>query len=148
VKSNGPLILASLLAVLFMTFHVADDIVRGTEKGGTGSLFAVPILVAWLYGALILTGRRSGYVITLLGSLVGTVACVVHFLATGGVAGRGIAESNGALFFVWVLVALGVASAFAFVLSLRGLGSAFAWRGPRLGLALRVGRPRGGRTPS
>jgi len=34
-------------------------------------LVAVPILVVWPYGTLVLAERRSGYVIILLGSLLG-----------------------------------------------------------------------------
>src|ERR1039457_4150766 len=43
------LIVASLLSILFLTFHLTDDIVRGMEKGGASNLVAVPILVVWLY---------------------------------------------------------------------------------------------------
>jgi hypothetical protein len=40
-------------------FHLADDIIRGMEKGGVSTLVAVPILVAWLYGTLVLAGDRG-----------------------------------------------------------------------------------------
>ena len=121
MKQNVALLVASLLAILFMTIHLADDIVRGMEKGGVENLLAVPILVTWLYGVLVLTGRRSGYVINLLGSLLGSYVPVVHFRGAGGVCGGGIAQSSGALFFVWTLVALGVTAVFSFLLSVRGL---------------------------
>jgi hypothetical protein len=62
------LTIASLLSILFMTFHLTDDIVRGMEPGTLSNLIAVPILVVWLYGTLVLAERRSGYVIILLGS--------------------------------------------------------------------------------
>src|SRR5262249_36179995 len=127
----GMLTIASLLSVLLMTFHLADDIVRGMEKGGPSNLLAVPILVTWLYGALVLAERRSGYVITLLGSFLGAFVPLLHFRSPGGVAGGGIATSSGAFFWVWTLVALGVTSAFAFVLSARGLWSDFTSRARR-----------------
>ena len=117
---------ASLLSVLFVTLHLADDIVRGMERGGLPNLLAVPILVTWLYGTLMLGERRSGYIITLLGTLLGTLMPVVHS-EWRGVAGRGIATSSG-LFWVWTLIALGVSSAFAFVLATRGLWSDFRSR--------------------
>ena len=41
--------IASLLTILLLTFHLADDIVRGYEKGGTSNLLAIPIAVVWLY---------------------------------------------------------------------------------------------------
>jgi hypothetical protein len=61
---DAMLTIASLLSILFMTFHLTDDIIRGMEKGGVSTLVAVPILVVWLYGTLVLAERRSGYVIT------------------------------------------------------------------------------------
>ena len=121
MKRNVSLTIASLLAILFMTLHMADDIVRGMEPGGIWDLVVVPILVIWVYGTLMLAERRSGYVITLLGSLLGATVTVIHFKGAGGVAGGEIAKSSGAVFFVWTLVALGVTSVFAFVLSAQGL---------------------------
>src|SRR5678816_1502773 len=44
LKNNLLLIIASLLSILFMTFHLADDIARGFEKGGLSNLTAVPII--------------------------------------------------------------------------------------------------------
>jgi len=35
LKNNLLLIIASLLSILFMTFHLADDIARGFEKEGS-----------------------------------------------------------------------------------------------------------------
>jgi len=67
MKPNVLLTIASLLSILLLTFHLAGDIVRGMEKGGLSNLIAVPILVVWLYGTLVLAERRSGYVIILLG---------------------------------------------------------------------------------
>ena len=69
---------ASLLSILFMTFHLTDDILRGMASGRVSDLVAVPILVLWLYGTLVLAERRSGYVIILLGSLLGLVVPVIH----------------------------------------------------------------------
>ena len=122
MKHGVMLTITSLLSILFMTFHLADDIVRGMEKGGPSNLIAVPILVAWLYGTLVLAERRSGYVIILLGSLLGSGVPIIHFRAAGGVVG-GIAQSSGAFFFVWTLVALGVTAVFSVILSARGLWS-------------------------
>lgn len=104
-----------------MTLHLADDIVRGFEPGNVSNLLAVPILVTWLYGTLALAGRRSGYLIVLVASLLGAFVPVLHFRAAGGVAGGVIARSDGAFFWVWTLVALGVAAVFAAVLSAQGL---------------------------
>lgn len=130
MRHNIALTVASLLSMVFVTLHVADDIVRGLANGGLSSLIIVPIVVIWLYGTLELSDRRSGYVIILLWSLLGAVVPVVHFSGTGGVAAGEIAKSSGSLFFVWTQIALGVTAVFSIILSVRGL-----WK-------LRRGRPR------
>jgi hypothetical protein len=121
MKHNAMLTIASLLSVLFVTFHLADDIIRGMEKGGVSTLVAVPILVVWLYGTLVLAERRAGYVIILLGSLLGLAVPVIHMMGKGVGVGSNIANSSGAFFFVWTLLALGVTALFSVILSVRGL---------------------------
>ncbi len=115
------LVVASLLSVLFITLHTADDIVRGMEPGTLFDLIVVPILVVWLYGTLVLGERRSGYVIILLGSLLGLVVPVIHMKGKGVGVASGIANSSGGFFFVWTLIALGVTALFSIVLSARAL---------------------------
>ena len=114
------LTIASLLSILFTTFHVTDDIVRGMAPG-TLSTFAalVPVLVVWLYGTLVLAERRSGYVIILVGSLLGLLAPVLHLRGAG--VGGTIAKSSGAFFFIWTLIALAMTALFSVILAARGL---------------------------
>lgn len=121
MKQNLLLTITSLLSVLFTTFHLTDDIVRGFEKGGVSNLIAVPILVVWLYGALVLGGRRSGYVIIVLASLLGLLVPVLHMMGKG--VGGEFAKSSGAFFFIWTIIALGVTSLISVILSVRGLWS-------------------------
>jgi len=118
MKHNILLVIASVLSILFMTFHLTDDIVRGMEPGTLFDLIAVPILVVWLYGTL-LAERRSGYVIILLGSLLGLVVPVIHMKGAG--VGGTLAKSSGAFFFIWTLIALGVTALFSVILSARAL---------------------------
>jgi hypothetical protein len=121
MKHTVTLTILSLLSVLLFTFHLADDIVRGIEKGGLANLTALPIFVVWLYGALVLSQRRSGYVIILLASLLGLGVPFLHMMGKGvGVAGP-IGKSSGAFFFVWTLIALGTTSLFSVILAARGL---------------------------
>ncbi len=110
MKQNVTLTIASLFSILFMTLHLTDDIVRGMEPGTLSSLIALPILVVQLYGTLVLAGKRSGYVIILLGSLLESVVPVIHMKGAG--VGGAIAESSGAFFFIWTLLALGVTALF------------------------------------
>lgn len=112
------LIITSLLTILLLTVHLSDDIVRGYEKGQLSNLIAVPIVVLWLYATLVLAGRRSGYVVILLGSLLSMFVPYIHMRGNG--IGRAAATSGG-FFFAWTLIAIAVTSLFSAVLCLRGL---------------------------
>ena len=105
MKHNVILTVASLLSILFGTFHLADDIARGMSAGGLPNLFAVVICVVWLYGTLVLAERRSGYVINLLASLLLMGVPFIHMRGPG--IGFGTTRSGG-FFFVWTILALGV----------------------------------------
>ncbi len=122
MKHSVMLTIASLLSILLMMFHWADDIVRGMSPGGVSGLSGVLILVVWLYGTLMLAERRSGYIIMLLGSIGGLGVLVIHMRGAGLVGGR-IANSSGVFFWVWTLIALGVTGLFSVILSARGLWS-------------------------
>jgi len=123
VKQNPVLTITSLLSILLMTFHLADDIVRGMEPGGLSSLIVVPIVVVLLYGTVVLGEGRSGHVIILLVSLLLLVVPVVHMKGKGVGVASGIANSSGGFFFVWTLIALGVTALISVILSVRGLWS-------------------------
>jgi hypothetical protein len=123
MKHIVTLTITSLLSILFFTFHLTDDIIRGFEKGGVWNLTAVLIFFVWLYGTLVLAERRSGYVIILLGSLLGLAVPILHMTGKGVGVGSNIAKSSGAFFFVWTLIALGVTALFSVILSARGLWS-------------------------
>jgi hypothetical protein len=131
MKNSALLTITSLLSVLFLTFHLADDIVRGFEPGGLSNLVAgVLISVVWLYGTLVLTERRSGYIIMLLGSLLSLGVPVIHMKGKGVGVTSSIGHTSGHFFFVWTLIALGVIGLFSVILSARGLWS-LPWRRPR-----------------
>ena len=122
MKHDVMLTITSLLSILLFTFHLADDIVRGFEPGGFKNVIGVLILAVWLYGTLALAGRRSGYILMLLGALLGSVVPLAHMRGAGLVGGR-IANSGGIFFWVWTLIALGVTASFSVVLSALGLWS-------------------------
>lgn len=129
MKNNLMLTIMSLLSILLLTFHLAHDIVYGFEKGVVSNLVAVPIFVLWLYATLVLAGRRSGYIIMLIASLLGMGVPVIHMMGKGIGAGR-VAHSSGAFFFIWTLIALGVTTLFSVILSVHGLWS-LPWRRSR-----------------
>ncbi|MEO8679876.1 MAG: hypothetical protein ABI665_12560 [Vicinamibacterales bacterium] len=124
MKRHVTLTITSLLSILLVSFHFADDIARGIEPGRFGTITAVLTLVVWLCGPLVLAERRSGLVIMLLGSLLGCLMPLAHMRGAGLVGGR-IANSGGVFFWTWTLVALGVTALFSAILSARGLWN---WR--------------------
>jgi hypothetical protein len=120
MKQSLMLTITSLLSILFVTIHMAEDIVRGFEPGGFKNVNGLLTLVLWLFGTLVLSERRSGYIIMLLGALLGVLVSIAHMRGAGLVGGR-IANSSGMLFWVWTLLALGVTSISSVILSARGL---------------------------
>ena len=124
MKQNLTLIITSLLAILFMTLHLTSDTVHarvGAPVAGGATLVVVPVLVAGLYGTLVLAERRSGYVIMLVGSLFALGMPVLHVMGAGGVFHGEIAKGSGPFLFVWTLHALGVSGMVSLILSMRGL---------------------------
>src|SRR5476651_682890 len=128
MKNNVMLTITSLLLLLFLTFHLAGDVVYGWEPGGLANLIMVVLVsVVWLYGILVLAERRSGYIIMLLLSLFSLVVPYVHMKGKGvGVTSR-LGHTSGHLFFVWTLLAIGVLGLFSAILAARGLWS-LPWR--------------------
>src|SRR5438046_2796930 len=124
MKNSVMLTIASLLSLLFLTFHLADDIRRGFEPGGLSNLVGTVLISAvWLCGALVLAGRRSGYIITLLFGLFSLVVPYVHMKGKGvGVTSR-LGGTSGHFFLVRTLSAIGVLGLFSAVLSASGVCS-------------------------
>ena len=126
MKPNVILVITSLLSILLMTFHLAQDTVHaklGSPEAGGSTLVAVPILALWLYGTLMLSERRSGYIIMLIGSLIALGMPAIHVMPAAGVFHAVLVKSNGDFIFVWTLHALGVLGMFSLILSVQGLWS-------------------------
>jgi len=115
MKKKFLLVLVSVLSIILMTIHLAGDIVFGMEKGGALNLVTLPILTLWLYGTLVLSEKRWGYIIMLLGGLLGLLMPVLHMRGNG--INPELLKSSGAFIFVWTLLALGATSLFAVTLS-------------------------------
>jgi hypothetical protein len=123
MKHNLMLTITSLLTILFMTLHLTSDTIHarvGTPEAGGSTLVSIPVLAIWLYGTLVLAERRSGYIIMLVGSLLGLGMPVIHVMGAGGVFHGQIARSSPAFLFVWTLHAMGVTAMFSLILSVRG----------------------------
>ena len=126
MKHNLTLTITSLLSILFMTFHLTQDTLHArvaTPEAGGSTLIAVPVLVVWLYGTLLLAERRSGHIIMLVGSLLALLMPVFHVMGAGGIFHREMAKYSGAFLFFWTLMVLGVTGMFSLVLAVRGLWS-------------------------
>ncbi|HEY2295643.1 MAG TPA: hypothetical protein VGM86_33480 [Thermoanaerobaculia bacterium] len=138
MKKMDLLTTMSLLSVILLSFHLTDDILHSgpnqtwVAQGGAVNLVAVPVLALWLFGALVLRERRSGYVILLLGSLFALAMPILHMTGPRFVGGE-IAKPSGAFFFVWTLIALGVTGMVSAVLSIRALWSLRANKGESAG---------------
>jgi hypothetical protein len=131
VKRNLVLPATSLLAILLASFHLVDDIVYGSDRGVGLNLVMVAILAVWLYGTLMLSERRTGHVIMLLGSLLGLTVFFVHVTGAGGLQGIEIGQKSGAFFFVWTLLALAVVSLLSLAVAAQGLWNLLRSKAPR-----------------
>jgi len=126
MKQNLMLTTTSLLTILLITLHLTSDTIHarvGTPEAGGSTLVAVPILVIWLYGTLLLAERRSGYIIMLVGSVIAMGMPVIHVMGAAGIFHGQIARSSPAFLFVWTLHMLVLTGMFLLILSVRGLWS-------------------------
>ena len=123
MKRSVLLTIASLLSILFLTFHISDEIARGMEPGQLNMLIPMIILVLFVYGALVLAGRRSGYIIMLIEAIFGTGIPVIHLTNLGLVGGRIAVDASGSFFWVWGNWALFMVSVLALTLAVRCLWS-------------------------
>jgi hypothetical protein len=108
---NSIYVRTSLLAIFFITLHYTDDVIRkvdGADQGGSRVLIAVLILVVWLYAILVLTDRKSGYIIGLIVSLLNSIIPIGHLTGIGGEATLGQIATSSGPFFVWAVIALGL----------------------------------------
>ena len=130
IKQSAMLTTASLPTILFMTLHPTGDILFQMSPAGLGNLFAMFVFVVQLYGTLVLGGRRAGYIIIFLGSVLGLVIAVIHMKGTRGVISGHIGSSSQAFLFVWTILALGITSTFSVILSASAL-LGLPWRRSR-----------------
>lgn len=126
MKNTLTLSITSLLSILFVSFHLTSDVLyakAGSPEAGGSTLVVVPLMVVWLFGALVLAGRRSGYIVILVASLLGLMIPLVHVIGPVGIFSGNIVKPDGAFLFVWTLHSLAVTTLFSIVLSVQGLWS-------------------------
>ena len=123
MKQSVMLTISSLITLLFVSLHHADDVVRGFVAGKFTNLIPIVVFAIWLYGSkLVLDERRSGYILILVLCFLVSGIPVVHMTGPGISGGR-IANSHGAFFFVWTLLVIGATSLFSVLLAARELWS-------------------------
>ena len=120
-KRNAVSTAVAALAIVLLSLHLTDDTVYGSDKSATSNVLVVAILAIWLYGTLVLSERRSGYIIKILGSMAGLVVFAVHVTRPGGLPAGALAQASGTFFFVWTLLALAVTSVLSLILSVTAL---------------------------
>ena len=123
MKQSVLLSASSLLTLIFLSVHHADDVVRGFAPGKFSNLIPIFFMVFWLWvTTLVLAERRSGYILILVLCLLASGIPVIHMQGPG-IAGGRIANSHGAFFFVWTLIMIGATSLFSALLAARELWS-------------------------
>ena len=121
MKQNVLLTISSLLSLIFLSFHHADDVVRGFAPGRFSNLVPIFVFVFWLWvTTLVYAERQSGYILILILSLLTFGVPVIHMTGAGMAGGR-IANSHGAFFFVWTLIIFGTTSLFSVLLATQQL---------------------------
>jgi hypothetical protein len=114
MKHNRALIVASLLSLLLTIVHLSQDVIL---QGDGHVKYPIPVVVfaLWLYATVMASDRIWGYIIMLLGGLIGAGMIVVHAKAGG------VVDKSDGLFFVWILFVLSTTGWFTAILSARGI---------------------------
>src|SRR6185312_5256872 len=125
IDHDQVLVITSLISILFITFHFASDVLRahpGNPEGGGSTLVAIPIIVVWLYGTLMLAGRRSGNIIMLIGGVIAAGMPVVHtHWDAGFFTGQLARSAPGDFIFVWTLHVLALTGLFSIIVAVQAL---------------------------
>lgn len=117
-ESTSLLTRSSLLGMLLMSVHHAQDVARGLAPPNLENLVAVGFLVGWGYAALIIPARQAGRIVILVASILAIGMATVH-MAGSGIA---VSDATGAsFFFAWTAVVLCASGTFTAILAARAL---------------------------
>jgi hypothetical protein len=122
---DNVLVITSLISILFVTVHFASDVLRarpGNNEAGGSTLVAIPIVVVWLYGTLMLAGRKSGNIIMLIGGVIAAGMPVIHtHWPAGFFTGQLARSAPGDFIFVLTLHILAVTGLFSIIVAVQAL---------------------------
>jgi hypothetical protein len=122
VKQHLTLTISSLLTLALTTLHFTQDVLHSSDgESARGVAIMLGILIVYLYGTVELHGRRSGYVVMLLGGMAAAYMPFLH--------GMGPRATRWGFLFIWTMLAMGVSGTFAAILAARELWGARSWRG-------------------
>jgi hypothetical protein len=123
MNNKRMLIVASLLTLLLTIIHMSQD----TILQAVGSVkYPIPVVVfaVWLCATLLLSDRIVGYIIMLLGGLIGAGMIVTHSRTL-------VVGNSGGLFFVWTLFTLSTVGWLTAILAAREIWNAILSRRAR-----------------
>ena len=122
LKQRDLLTVLSLLAVVLVAMHIADDYVHGFDRGVVNNPYGILILGAWSSCVLLLRDHQIGRVVILLGGLVTLVVPIMHLNGRGY--GDEFLKADGALRFIWTLYLLGTIGVVIVIAAIREMLSA------------------------
>ena len=119
MKQNLTLTISAFVTLALTSLHFADDVIHDSRGVDTmGTIILLSILIVYLYAIVELGGRRSGWVMMLLGGLAAAYMPFLHSL--------GPRATRWGFEFIWVMLAMGVTGVFSAILAGREL-----WRSAR-----------------
>ena len=120
MRNTITLTITSLITIVLSLFHLADDVVKGFEPGGSQNYTGILIVAVYLFATLMLDGRRWAHVIVLIGSIGGAGVPYIHMIGNGMVGPR-VVNNGGVFLWVFTLLALGATAIVSGLLAARGL---------------------------
>lgn len=120
VRKNDLLALLSLISLVLLSMHVADDYVQGFDKHVVDNPYGILAFVFVACGIFLFRERLVGRIILLLGGIFAVAMPIMHL---NGHYPPDFARADGAFRFVWTLYAIGTTGALTIILALRELVS-------------------------
>jgi hypothetical protein len=118
MKRSEILTVTSVVSMVLLTVHVADDIAHGFDTAGLVNFIAIVVMAGFLYATLILRERLAGRMVALLVAILALGMPVIHLRSTHI---NDVAQASGGIFFIWTLWALGILGLFNAVLAVQEL---------------------------
>jgi hypothetical protein len=121
-KQKDLLTVLSLLAIVLVAMHIADDYVHGFDRRVVDNPYGILILVVWSSGVLLLRDHLIGRIVILLGGLMAIGVAILHLNGRGY--GDEFLKTDGALRFIWTLYMLGTIGGVILIAAIRELVAA------------------------